>query len=901
MSLANGTKLGPYEIVAPLGAGGMGEVYRARDTRLGRDVAIKVLPSNLSSDAQRRERFEREARAISALNHPHICTLYDVGREREIDFLVMELVEGESLATRIEKGAMPAEQVLRLGSEIADALDKAHRLGITHRDLKPGNIMLTKSGIKLLDFGLAKFSAPAADPATSAETMLTTRLPGASAKPLTAEGSIIGTFQYMAPEQLEGAEADARSDIFSFGAVLYEMATGKKAFDGKTTASVIAAVLAAEPAPISSLQPMTPPALERLVKICLAKDPDERFQSAHDLSLQLKWISEAGSQAGVAAPVIAHRRSRERIAWALIGIVAGALIAAALAFALTRSYLNNQPKPSVMRFLVSLPPEDVRWGTMSLSPDGRLMAFVGVSNDGVGQLWLRPLDNVAARPLPGTEGARAPFWSPDGHYLAFFDAASLKKVAISGGTPQTLCNVVDAYGGSWNSEGLIIFGAGAAPLWRVSEAGGTPSPLNTLDRSLEELGHAYPWFLPDGRHFLYSSTRSTSIGKVWLCIGSLDSNETKCLLQADSPAVYAPPGDLLYVLGATLMAQPFDARHLAITGDAVPIAENVQSYSGVNILPGERRLPFSTSENGILAYVAAGSPAQTELQWFDRSGKKLGTPGQPAGYCCPVLSPDGTRLAVDILDPQLDTRDIWLFDLKRATASRFTFDPTDEISPLWSPDGGQILFTSTQTGHREIYQKAANGIGDSQLVFASKDQQKSVNDWSADGRFVVYDDTGSPATLWILPLFGDRKPFPFVQDAYSAREAFFSPNSRYIAYASNESGNYEIYVQTFPDRTGKWQVSTGGGTHPQWRRDGKELYFVSGSKLMAVDVDTAGSQFEAGIAKPLFDADFLSGSYSPAVYAPTADGQRFLAVIPVAQQAIPPITLVTNWPWDLKP
>jgi Tol biopolymer transport system component/predicted Ser/Thr protein kinase len=880
----------------------MGEVYRARDTRLGRDVAIKVLPANLSSDAQRRERFEREARAISALNHPHICTLYDVGREREIDFLVMELVEGESLATRIEKGAMPAEQVLRLGSEIADALDKAHRLGITHRDLKPGNIMLTKSGIKLLDFGLAKIAAPAtADAPSNAETMLTTRLPGASAKPLTAEGSIIGTFQYMAPEQLEGAEADARSDIFSFGAVLYEMATGKKAFDGKTTASVIAAVLAAEPTPISALQPMTPPALERLIKICLAKDPDERFQSAHDLSLQLKWISEAGSQAGVAAPVVAHRRSRERIAWALAAIAGVALlIAAALAFVYVRPYLN-QSKPSVMRFLVSLPPEDVRWGTMSLSPDGRLMAFVGVSKDGVAQLWLRPLDNVAAQPLPGTEGARAPFWSPDSHYLAFFDADSLKKVAISGGTPQTLCNVVDAYGGSWNSEGLIIFGAGAAPLWRVSEAGGTPSPLTTLDRSLQDLGHGYPWFLPDGRHFLYSSTRSSSIAKVWLCVGSLDSNETKCLLQADSPAVYAPSGDLLYLLGATLMAQPFDARHLAITGGAVPIAENLQPYSGANSAPGARSQSFSVSENGILAYVAAGAPTQNELQWFDRSGKKLGTLGQPAGYCCPVLSPDGTRLAADILDPQLGTRDIWLFDLKRATASRFTFDPTDEISPLWSPDGSQILFTSTQTGHREIYQKAASGIGESQLVFASKDQQKSVDDWSADGRFVVYDDTGSPTSLWILPLFGDRKPFPFVQDAYSAREAFFSPNGRYIAYASSESGIFEINVQTFPDRTGKWQVSTGGGTHPQWRRDGKELYFVSGSKLMAVDVDTAGSQFEAGTPAPLFQADFLSGSYSPAVYAPTADGQRFLAVIPVAQQAIPPITVVTNWPSDLKP
>ncbi|MGB6546945.1 MAG: serine/threonine-protein kinase, partial [Candidatus Acidiferrales bacterium] len=405
MPLANGTKLGPYEIVAPLGAGGMGEVYRARDTRLDREVAIKILPAHLSSEPQRRERFEREARAVSALNHPHICALYDVGREGDTDYLVMELVEGETLAARIEKGALPPDQVLRLGSEIADALDKAHRLGITHRDLKPGNIMLTKSGIKLLDFGLAKFSAPAAvDTPASAETMLTTKLPGAAKQPLTAEGSIVGTYHYMAPEQLEGNEADARSDIFSFGAVLYEMATGKRAFDGKTTASVIAAVLAAEPAPISSLQPMTPPALERLVKICLAKDPDERFQSAHDLSLQLKWISEAGSQAGVAAPVVAHRRSRERIAWALAAIAGVALlIATALAFVYVRPYLN-QPKPNVTRFPITPPSEVVNITAISPSPDGRLLAFVGITKDGTRQIWLRPLDNLAAQPLPGTDG-----------------------------------------------------------------------------------------------------------------------------------------------------------------------------------------------------------------------------------------------------------------------------------------------------------------------------------------------------------------------------------------------------------------------------------------------------------------------------------------------------------------
>ncbi|MGB6430516.1 MAG: protein kinase [Candidatus Acidiferrales bacterium] len=897
--LTPGTKLGPYEVVAALGAGGMGEVYRARDPRLSREVAIKVLPAHLSAEPHLRERFEREARAISALNHPHICTLYDIGREGDTDFLVMELVEGETLAARIEKGPLPSDQVLRLGSEIADALDKAHRLGITHRDLKPGNIMLTKSGIKLLDFGLAKFSAPAAAGAVpDAATMLTTRLPAVPSKPLTQEGSIVGTYQYMSPEQLEGAEADARSDIFSFGAVLYEMATGKRAFDGKTTASVIAAVLAAEPKPISALQPMTPPALERLVKICLAKDPDERFQSAHDLSLQLKWISEAGSQAGVAAPVAAHRRSREKIAWALAA--AGLLLAAVLALVFARSYLN-QPQPRVTRFLISPPSEVASWLTTTLSPDGRLLALVGVSKDGTRRIWLRPLDSVAAQPLPGTEGALSPFWSPDGLYLGYFDLddGTLKKVAVSGGSPQTLCNIARASLASWSADGVILFTpAFLSPIWKVSAAGGAPSQVTTLDHSLGEVSHGYPWFLPDGRHFLYISFRSATVTELWLCVGSLDSKETNCLERVESPAAYATPGDLLYLRGGTLMAQPFDAHGQKITGDAVPLADSVEPY--VLGSPATTVLAFSASENGILSYIVGGPPDQFELHWFDRSGKNLGTLGQPASYSGPALSPDGTRVAVAIMDLQAKARDLWVFDLKRGTNSRLTFDPADELAPIWSRDASQILFSSELKGARDIYEKAASGLGDSQLVFQSNDQRKSVNDWSPDGRYVVYDLSTPPTSLWVLPLFGDRKPFPFIQGAYDAREARFSPNGRFIAYTSSETGNYEVYVQTFPDRSGKWQVSTAGGTYPVWRRDGKELYFVSSGELMAVDVTTDGPQFEAGIPKPLFSADFRPGNWS-SVYAPTADGQRFLALTTVEQQSISPIAVVTNWPASLKP
>jgi eukaryotic-like serine/threonine-protein kinase len=875
--LSAGTKFGPYEIQSPLGAGGMGEVYRARDTRLNRTVAIKVLPVHLADRPELRERLEREARAVASLNHPHICTLYDIGREGGTDYLVMEYLEGETLAARLAKGPLAVEQLLQYAIEIADALDKAHRKGVTHRDLKPGNIMLTKSGTKLLDFGLAKLQQEMA-PANAQMS----QLPTANA-PLTAQGTIVGTLQYMAPEQLEGKESDARTDIFAFGTVAYEMATGKRAFDGQSQASVISAIMTSQPAPISSLQPMTPPALERVVKRCLEKEPDERCQSAKDLTDELKWIAEGGSQAGTAAPVVAHRRRRERTAWALAG--AGLLCAAVLALVFARLYLN-QPKPNVARFLFSPPPEVTDWGLPSVSPDGRLVAFVGVSNKGIRQLWLRPIDSVAAHLLPGTEGAYIPVWSPDSRYLAFAASGVLKKIDVAGGPPQVLTQGIGGTA-SWNSDGVIIFNS-QGTLWKVSQAGGTPSQLTTLDQSLGEVAHYYPSFLPDGRHFLYSSRRLVPLGKDWACVGSLDSKETKCLMNTDSPAVYSPQGYLLYLRAGALVAQPFDAHRMLTTGDAVPIAQGV--------------LDFSASANGVLAYTAGSSAeAEFQLQWFDRSGKKLGTVGEPAVYSNPALSPDGTRVAVGIRDSGTGNRNLWILDLKRGTASRLTFDSGDDLNPVWSRDGSQILFSSAQMGTRDIYEKAASGLGDSQPVFKSKDQQKSVTDWSPDGRYVVYDLTAAPTSLWILPLFGDRKPIPFVQGNFGARQARFSPNGRYIAYASQETGNYQIYVQTFPQQGGKWQVSTVGGLNPEWRSDGKELYFLSDAGLMAVDVDTTRPQFEMGIPKLLSGVDFVTGGFPNALYRPSADGQRFLAVTTTAtQEANSPITVVLNWTTDLK-
>lgn len=575
------------------------------------------------------------------------------------------------------------------------------------------------------------------------------------------------------------------------------------------------------------------------------------------------------------------------MAWALAG--AGLLLATVLAFAFAHLYLN-QPKPSVTRFLVSAPSEVTDLGLPALSPDGRFLAFATFSQDGVRQLWLRPLDNVAAHPLPGTDGAYFPFWSPDSRYLGFFASGSLKKIDVAGGPPQTIMTASAGGGsGSWNSEGVIIFSSGGGSgILKVSQDGGAPTPLTTLDRSQGEFAQFAPSFLPDGRHFLFTKVRTVGPGtEESVCIGSLDSKETKCLMKTESFALYAPPGYLLYRSAGALMAQPFDANHLITTGDAFPVASGVRD--------------FSVSPKGTLAYIL-GVSGETELRWFDRSGKNLGTVGQPADYSSPALSPDGTRVVVGIKKGGAG-RSLWVFDLRRGTSSRFTFDPADEFNPLWSRDSSQIIFTSAQQGVRDIYEKAASGLGNSEVVFESKDQQKNVVDWSPDGRYVVYDITTAPAGLWILPLFGDRKPFPFIQGGFDARQARFSPDGRYIAYASDESGDYEIYVQTFPEQGGKWQVSTGDGRYPEWRRDGKEIYFVSAGKLMTVGVDTTGSQFQAGTPKPLFEEHFGGGSaINPnAIYRVSADGQRFLAVTTAGQQGPSPITVVLNWAADLKP
>jgi eukaryotic-like serine/threonine-protein kinase len=895
MAILPGRRLGPYEILSAIGAGGMGEVYKARDARLDRTVAIKVLPTHLADRAELRERFEREAKTIASLNHPHICTLFDTGHQDEIDFLVMEYIEGETLAQRLVKGALPIQQVLQYAIEIADALDKAHRQGITHRDLKPGNIMLTKSGTKLLDFGLAKLKQGVA-PATP-ESQLST-MKGS----VTGEGTILGTLQYMAPEQVEAKEVDARTDIFAFGVVIYEMATGKKAFEGKSQASLMAKILEIDPPSMSSLQPMTPPALDRVVKKCLAKEPEKRWQAASDVCDELKWIAEGGSQAGMPAPVAATHKSPlsdARLAW----LVAVAFFLAALALG-SFVYIYRAPEQArAVRF--SLFPPD-KWslaGTgavttgatapVNISPDGQQVAFVAISAEGKTLLWVRSLDTLTAQAVAGTEGASAPFWSPDSRSLAFFAGRKLKKIDVSGGPPITLCDAPDNRGGTWNRDGVIVFAPGnTSALLKVSASGGMPTPATVLGQG--ELGHIRPSFLPDGRHFLYSTIapRPGLGGPIY--VGSLDSAERKVLFNANSANALYTQGYLLFLREATLIAQPFDARRLVLTGDAFPIAERIRT--SVSTQPYGY---FSASENGALVYQTGAETANSQLLWFDRTGKQIGALGDPAAYRAVELSPDGKRASVSILDEAGKGEDIWLYDVARGLRTRFTFGPANFFA-VWSPDGGRIVFSSRRKGSFDLYQKDPSGAG-SEETLLEDNLDKYPDSWSPDGRFVLYENQGSSrsSNLFVLPLSGDRMPFPLLQTQFSETEGRISPDGRWVAYRSNESGRNEIYVAPFPGPGGKWQISTAGGAFPRWRHDGSEIFYLTpDNRLMAASVNGKATGFEVGAVKPLFATRIvIGGDYQ---YDVSADGQRFLIDTSPEQAAFAPITVVLNWTAGLK-
>jgi Tol biopolymer transport system component len=872
----------------------MGEVWRAKDTRLDRDVAVKVLPKIFANDETLRARFEREAKSISSLNHPHICTLHDVGHQEGAPFLVMELLDGESLADRLEKGALPVDQVLRYGAQIADALHHAHRAGIVHRDLKPGNVMLTKTGAKLLDFGLAR-TATESQPLMGMTTLPT------QAKPLTTEGTILGTFQYMAPEQLEGQEADARTDIFQLGALLYEMAAGRKAFEGKSRTSLIAAIVSSQPPPISSVQPVTPPALDQVVRRCLEKEPEDRWQSAHDVAAQLRWIAEVGSQAGVAAPISLRRKTRERLAWTAAA-VATLLAAAALAVHLLEPKAET---PTTFAYL--LPPEKATFqlsegdsGTLTISPDGKYVTFLAKGEDGKRVLWIRPVDSGEARPLAGTEDAVFPFWSPDSRFIAFFGDGKLQKVDVMGGPPLALCDVgQNPRRGSWNRDDVIIFSASSLEaISRISASGGKPAPLTKLDTAKGETTHRWATFLPDGQHFIYMAGTHTAGSRSEanaVYLGNLKTVESKPLLHTRSNVEYAD-GHLLYVRDNILVAQPFDEKRLELSGDPVPVAQGLQYASGFFYAA------FSVSRNGVLIYRVGRNAEYLSLEWVDHQGKVLGDiPGLPpnallASYNPPALSPDGGRLAITLQDAQSGRDDVWVLDLKRNVSTRLTFGAGDETAPCWSPDGTKILFSMLEEGTLNLFMKASDGQGGEEEILKSK-VHKFASDWSRDGRFVAVSTFDPTAKLQndigILSMNGERTMKPFLQTPFREEEPRLSPDGRWVAYSSDESGTPALYVTAFPGPGGKYQIASDAeqALRAQWGPDGKEIYYLSkDSTMKAVTVTPRGAALEIGAPRPLFKAPS-----SVAFWILDREGKRvLLGRVPEDSQGAP-ITLMTHW------
>ena len=887
MALSAGTRLGPYEIVAPLGAGGMGEVYRAKDTRLDREVAVKILPAGFAANPEFKARFEREAKTISQLSHPNVCSLFDVGNHEGMEYLVMELIEGESLGDRLQKGPLPIALVLKHGIEIASALDAAHRQGIVHRDLKPGNVMLTKAGAKLLDFGLAK-SGPLITSTSSVSQMAESPT---QHQPLTEQGTILGTFQYMAPEQLEGLEADARTDLFAFGALLYQMATGQPAFQGKTRTSLIAAIVSGNPTPLSQLVPLTPPALDHVIKKCLEKDPDDRWQSARDLADQMRFIVDAGSRAGEAAPVLAKRKTRTKVAWALNAATAVVAVLATVAAV----KLTTAP-PHVVRSSL-LPPEHTQYqptsGAMVLSPDGLRIAFVARGDDGKQMLWVRALDALTAQPLAGTEDANHPFWSPDSRFLGFFSTGKLRKIDANGGPPQALCDATGGRGGAWSINGTIVFTPSPTDvIYKVPAAGGAPAAVTEFDTKTSESSHRFPIFLPDGKHFLFLAegrpdTEGSQEGYT-LYAGSFDSKDRKRVVATNAGARFAKSGFLLFLRDRTLLAQRFDAGKLELTGDAVPVADNLTRT-------GRYESMFSVSDNDLLAVQANGASELSHLVWMDRDGHDLDTVGKPADYRSIALSHDGKRVVASIQDPKNQKTDIWALDLERGTSTRLTFDPADDYSPLWSPDDRTIYFTSHRQGRGDIYRKSSSGTGTDEPVFGDPDQN-ILWSLSGDGRTgAIMTNNTTKKTGWDISIFSfaDAKNRVFLETPFNEVAPAISSDGKWLAYNSNESGQGEVYVQSLGNDGGKWQISTEGGKLPQWTQDNGELVFQSpDDKLMVVTVKFMPA-FTASVPRKLVDPKIRQ--MIGLQYALSPDGKRILINRSVEQAVSTPVTLVQNW------
>ena len=916
MALTSGTKLGPYEIVSPLGAGGMGEVYRAKDTRLDRTVAIKVLPSHLSSNPELKQRMEREAKAISALQHPNICTLHDIGSQDGTDFLVMEYLEGQTLAERLAKGALPLDQVLKIGIEIARALEKAHQRGIIHRDLKPANIMLTKAGAKLMDFGLAKpglakpewsIASQGMGPFTPSTPTMNLASLTAAVSPLTQKGSIVGTFQYMAPELLQGAEADARSDFFSFGCVLYEMITGRPAFEGKSQLSVFTCILEKDPEPISASQPLAPPMLDRVVRACLAKDPVDRFQSAHDIAMDLRWVTEA-TQADSAPDESAKPFSQFKESWAAWAV---ALLLAFIALAAFAGYRWAKSSEQTVSLHAEIPPPDKfslettgdAGGMPVLSPQGDKIAFVAHSGE-TKLLWVRSLNSDVAQALEGTSGAAHPFWSPDGRNIGFFAGGKVMRIAATGGPVATVTDAPNSRGGSWSANDVIVFAPDfTGPLLKVSAQGGAAEPATIIDRA-KHTTHRWPWCLPDGKHFIFLATSHTGGDpkQNGIYFGSIDSTETHLVLATDSAAQYAS-GYLLYRASTALVAQPFDPKNGTLSGSPIPLVNNVRDDVGV------WRSIFAVSQNGMMVYqLGSADSAKSHLVMFDRSGKVLADydPQEAAttnvrallGVRDVRLSPDNKRVAF------ASGTGIWTLDLERRTKTRITFDEQVIQEPAWSPDGKTLIFSALVTsggGNVEIRSKAADGSGAEKTLIAEQNNYHSPG-LSPDGKYLTYlwGEGEKMVSLWIKPVNGDAKPVAAVQppSPQSNLSSYrISPDSHWVAYESDESGQSEIYITTFPEGKGKWRVSANTGAYPAWSADGKQLFFKDlTDNIFVCTVTSKGSESEVGAPQRLFHAASPGIGISFDVFS---DGKRLL-VNHSQDEAPAPLQLVTNWPAELK-
>jgi len=931
MALSANTRIGSYEILAPVGAGGMGEVYKAKDTKLDRDVAIKVLPAALANDPERLARFEREAKVLASLNHPNIAQIYGLEESGGVRALVMELVPGVTLAAALTHGSaspvreggdgtganaaagsehprahargsrsgvvpgLTIDTALHYAGQIAEALSAAHDKGITHRDLKPANIMITPEGVvKVLDFGLAAVTEPSAakEGDASQSPTLTMRA--------TQAGMILGTAAYMAPEQAAGQTVDRRADIWAFGVVLYEMLTGEQLFTGETVAHILAAVIHKEPD-----FERVPAEMRPLLKRCLEKQPKKRLQAIGDWELLLSRHSNGGGIASGAeiASIVPTRIPAPLLSrLGLPALIVAALLAVALGFVSYR-HATEEP-PRVLKMSV-LPPDKGVFTASSVpavSPDGLRLAFVATLN-GKNQLWVRDLDSLEARSLAGTDNADEPFWSPDSRSVGFFAEGKLKKIEIAGGPALTLCDAAPGRGGTWSKDGVIVFALNGGGTFRVAAAGGSATPVTTPDKAAGEGDHRFPWFLPDGRHFLYT-TSDAEQEKRTIFAASIDpkdqeSKVRKRIAAAASNAVYTAPGFLLFVREGTLMAQPFDAAKLQTTGDAVPIAEKVDAYTG-----RADQYQFSASQNGVLVYTSRSAGSNLQLTWFDRSGKVTGTLGAPGVMTWAAISPDGNTVAADRMDRGI--YDIWLHDLGRGTASRFTFGPKNNQFPVWSADGSRIAFNSTRDEMAHPFQKVARGTGQDEVLSKPVGEPPiatRVDDWSRDGRYLILETANFAKTrndIWVLPMFGDRKPFPYLNTEFAEIFGRLSPDGKWLAYTSDESKRREIYVQSFPNHGGKWQVSTNGGQKSIWSRDGKELYFFSDDgKMMAVEVKsgaTSGATFEAGQPQPLFDVRIPAGN---TWFDVSKDG-RFLIPVQVEQSAAVPMTVVVNWQAALK-